>query len=414
MRNLEGRDPRPVEDRTYIACLRRANLDAINARAKSTIKSHISFITTTMTNCERINKTPRFEQRGPFAMGDVVGMGEAVDLLTKSIFSKGRVNNYIQYDTMRKGRSTFTKLWESSPQGVVEGSTFSGTTARVRLTSCRTQSAWYLDFSLGAQDRMGYETNNQLAVPIDAVVRQLELIEADIEDASDEKSRHFLVKVGALIAILTAGSLRGHEGFYLDIAATQNHLQKGKEGRIPRNALKRKVFTEAEARTLPEVCICLLGKFKGETGERYHSIILANESTSGLKTRRWIERLMAVCEAEGRTHGSAFNEADGAPPSPTEYNAMVRHYFKALQEEPESLMGDKKEELIRYGISRTYRKTSETRARRAGMVKDDVETVNRWRKVERAKGKMPRFDMAEHYSDASQLGTLTWRYSYVL
>jgi hypothetical protein len=253
---------------------------------------------------------------------------------------------------------------------------------------------------------MGFETNNQLATPIDAVIRQLELIDADIDDAADHKARHFLIKVGALIAILTAASLRGHEGFYLDIAATQKHLPKGKHGRLPRNALKRKVFTEAEAKNLPEVCICLLGKFKGETGERYHSIVLANESSTGLKTRFWIEQLMALCKAEGRSNGSAFNEPDGSLPSPTEYNAMARHYLKVLHDERDSLLGDKKDDMIRYGISRSYWKTSETRARRAGMAKDDVETVNRWRKVERAKGKMPQFDMAEHYSDARQLGTL--------
>jgi hypothetical protein len=81
MRNLEERDPRLVDDRIYLACIRRANLDAINMRAKSTIQNHIGFINATVANCERINKTPRFEQRGPFGLGDVVGMGEAVDLL---------------------------------------------------------------------------------------------------------------------------------------------------------------------------------------------------------------------------------------------------------------------------------------------------------------------------------------------
>jgi hypothetical protein len=261
---------------------------------------------------------------------------------------------------------------------------------------------------------MGYATKNQVAVPIAAVVRQLELIEADLEEAEDDSTRHFLVRLGALIAILTAASLRGHEGFYLDIAGTRKHLERGRSGTIPRQALKRKIFTEAEAANLPQVCICLLGKFKGETGERYHSIILANESVSGLQTRLWVERLMKACESEGKTNGRAFNNADGSPPSPTEYNMAVRHYFQGIMEEPESVMADNDEDILRFGISRTYRKTSETRARRAGIVKDDIETVNRWRKVERAKGKMPQFSMVDHYSDASQLGTLTWRYSYAL
>jgi hypothetical protein len=261
---------------------------------------------------------------------------------------------------------------------------------------------------------MGYATKNQVAVPIAAVVRQLELIEEDIEESSDNETRHFLIRLGALIAILTAGSLRGHEGFYLDIAGTRKHLDRGRTGSIPRQALKRKLFTEAEAANLPQICICLLGKFKGETGERYHSIILANESVSGLQTRVWVERLLEVCNAEGKTNGGAFNNADNSPPSPTEYNMAVRHYFQGIMEEPDSVMPDNDEEILRYGISRTYRKTSETRARRAGILKDDIDTVNRWRKVERAKGKMLQFSMADHYSDASQLGTLTWRYSYAL
>jgi hypothetical protein len=53
-------------------------------------------------------------------------------------------------------------------------------------------------------------------------------------------------------------------------------------------------------------------------------------------------------------------------------------------------------------------------ARSAGLPKDQVETMNIWRKIERSKGKMPEFDMADHYADAKQLITLTWRYSYAL
>ena len=108
-----------------------------------------------------------------------------------------------------------------------------------------------------------------------------------------------------------------------------------------------------------------------------------------------------------------FYDQTGAPPSPTEYNALVRHYFQLIQEEDDSCF-ENKYELTRYGISRTFRKSSETRARRAGIPKDQVETVNRWRKVKRARGMRPHFDMADHYSDASQLGTLTWRYSHAL
>jgi hypothetical protein len=55
----------------------------------------------------------------------------------------------------------------------------------------------------------------------------------------------------------------------------------------------------------------LLGKFKGETGERYHSIVVANESMTDLKTRWWVEKLMELCKQEGRSSGYAFKGADG-------------------------------------------------------------------------------------------------------
>jgi hypothetical protein len=81
----------------------------------------------------------------------------------------------------------------------------------VRSTTCPSQSPWFTDFMLGAQDRMGYETKNQKALPILAVVRQLELISTDIESEDDVSARNFFIRLGALIAVLTAASLRGHE-----------------------------------------------------------------------------------------------------------------------------------------------------------------------------------------------------------
>lgn len=226
---------------------------------------------------------------------------------------------------------------------------------------------------------MGYDTKNQKAVPISVIIRQLEMIEADIDNAESQEQAHFLVKIAMLVTIFTSASLRGHEGFYLDIAATRKHLPTGKDGIIPGKALTTKLMTEKEARNLPQVCIFTLGKFEGVTGERYHSIIVANESTSGLRLRFWLEKSMEVCHNKGRTSGYAFNNSDGSRPSPTEYNAIVWQYFQAIQEEEDNLV-DPNIDVIRFGISRTYRKSSESMARAAGIPKDQVETMNREQK----------------------------------
>jgi hypothetical protein len=190
-------------------------------------------------------------------------------------------------------------------------------------------------------------------------------------------------------------------------------LDKGRSGEIPKGVLKRALLTEAECAVLPEVCLCLVGKFKGENGERHHSLVLANESMSGLKTRWWIEKLIEVCAQEGRHRGFAFCHTDGTPPSGADYNIVMRQYLRVIQDTNPKLFSPD-EDLMRYGISRTYQKSAENRARRAGMKEEDVIVMNRWRINEQAQGRHPRYAMIDHYSDARALVSIMWRYSYSL
>ena len=414
MRNLEGRDPNLslATDLKYVKCIRRAALDAMAGKAKSTVQAHVDRIRENIRVCKMINRTPRLPHRGPMPMEDIVGMGWAVDLLMKYLTSTGRVTKHIQFDTMRQLRSTFTKMWSSSPRAIDEGASFSGNAAKVRFTSCPSQSEWFGDFLIGAEDRMGYDTKKQLYLPIAAVIDQLNRVKRDATDATTDRA-NLLYKFGALIAILTAASLRGHEGLYLDLAATRNHLDKGRFGSIPPNVMKKGILTEKECGELPEVCICLIGKFKGETGERYHSIVLANTSQSGLETRWWIEKLMEVCESEGRMTGYAFADQMGQELETAEFNALVRHYLQEMRsDDPDKY--NLNEDMARYGISRTYRKASESRARRAGIKEEEVTIMNRWHTFESAKGRRPRQAMIDHYADAKALSSVTWKYSYAL
>ncbi len=87
-----------------------------------------------------------------------------------------------------------------------------------------------------------------------------------------------LWKGGACICILTAASLRGHEGFFLELAGLRKHLAKGRVGVVPVALNKSTLLTEEGCRNLPHVTLCLLGKFKGETGIDHHLIALANET----------------------------------------------------------------------------------------------------------------------------------------
>jgi hypothetical protein len=48
----------------------------------------------------------------------------AVDMLLRSLVAKGRILDHVQFATLQKMRSTYTKNWESSPAGVKEGAAF--------------------------------------------------------------------------------------------------------------------------------------------------------------------------------------------------------------------------------------------------------------------------------------------------
>ncbi len=68
--------------------------------------------------------------------------------------------------------------------------------------------------------------------------------------------------------------------------------------------------------------LCLLGKFKGETGTDHHMIAVANSTVSGLEPPWWMEKLVVVCESEGRWHGPAFATPDGALALSVDYDSL--------------------------------------------------------------------------------------------
>ena len=97
----------------------------------------------------------------------------------------------------------------------------------------------------------------------------------------------YLTKKGAYFMSYFVQSLSGGEGFMMDEAGLQHHIQKGRKG------------------PLDHLVICLMGMFKGETGRRQHLQAVANESASKLKVRWWLERLNDELNRQGHRNGPA-------------------------------------------------------------------------------------------------------------
>ena len=410
MVNLEGRLPDPKLDEMYLMLIRRANLDAMGGRAVTTTAAHASATKRVIRNCSIFRKTPTIPARGPMPMKDVVGMSTAVDMLFNSITAKPRLKgeHHIQFESMRRVRSTFTKSWESSAQGIQEGSAFASGFGKANLTTCPTQQEWFGQFLRGAEIRMGYATKANRSLTTPTVVRLLEIIRREAEEETPLIAREYY-KVGAAVATAVCASLRGPEVFQLDLAGMISHINMGKGGIMPDRPLK----TGTDLSTAPHVMVVLLGNFKGETGVHYHMVSLASTTMSGIPVRWWLEKLLDVRRDEGCHHGPAFGRADGYVSLLREYDGILHHFLAMIQQDDPELIAASDDVRASYSFFCTFRKTAEERARAANLDSSIQNAMNRWRTIENAKGGHTCFNMVEHYSHARDLMTVTWRYSYV-
>ena len=91
-----------------------------------------------------------------------------------------------------------------------------------------------------------------------------------------------------------------------------------------------------------------------------------------------------------------------------DYNDVLWHFLSLLRDNPNCnliMNGDNIRQ--NYSFFRTFRKTAEGRARAAGLDSDIQNAMNRWKMVERNKGRHPKFSMVDHYSTVRDLMPVT-------
>jgi len=98
---------------------------------------------------------------------------------------------------------------------------------------------------------MGQEVKQNWAIPLPVVHGLLEVLEKDWAVAQTEAEKEVIGLLGAYTVIAFCGSFRGNEVFLVDLHGTRKYLES----------------PEVEKGV---VIIPLLGRFKGETGDRYH------------------------------------------------------------------------------------------------------------------------------------------------
>ena len=393
-RNLKGRDS--VGNNTDILlqiAIRRANLDSMWSLEPTTIANNAREIRRGIKESALVGLDPPYPPLGPWEVKDTVGFGVAVQMLIRSLDNGKRTSN-VQFDTVRKLVSGYSNCFHASATGTPELSSLSKDKKKSYFTKCEVYCPWHEKFRRGCVKRMGQESRQDQALPIGAFVKMFELLEKRLSNATSFADEAFITAVGAFCAIGIGGSFRGHEIPLTDLYGLRKYINEGKTG---------------ETR---HVVIPLLGRFKGETGERYHLTPLASVTDSGLKIRFWVESLVEVREKQGRFHGPAFCKDDtGKPARARDYELYIMDALAEIQSDYPELIGPEIDVYEDVGVSRTLRRTAATRAQEAGVSSPDIDRMNRWRSIENAAGRNANLRMRDHYADIRLLGKGLLRFS---
>jgi hypothetical protein len=303
--------------------------------------------------------------------------------------------DYKQFDTIRKMRTAFSNAWGASAKSMLFNvSSGKEDRKKDRLTQCPTDSEWFGRFNLGCKKRMGQDVRPQLGLSIDVMTEFMNRMEMRWQSTAGTLAQDLVGAVGAYSVLSYVASLRGNEGFLLDLFGLRQHIHKGK-------------YDVDE----PHVVAPLLGRLKGEDGERYHMLLMASETASGLKVRQWLERLVMLRERQGKYHGPAFCDEAGEVARMSDYEEIFYEILRDIQDQRPDLIAPEVEVEQIYGFYRSFRRGSTTRATELGVSETAIDLINRWRKVERAGGMQPSMAVRDHYTEVVQLKTSRLKFS---
>jgi len=171
-------------------------------------------------------------------------------------------------------------------------------------------------------------------------------------------------------------------------------------------------WEETGADSHPDTMITLFGRFKAETGYRWHCLPLCENGRSGIPFRSWIGTLLARRVSQGREKGYLFAKGDGSKSSIKDYDDEFKRLMGRLYEAHPELFS-RGTVLEWYSLRRSLRRGAilETTGRVDQTI---VNLLNRWRTRESARGTEPGLSMQQTYTQMRDLFPQLKEYSLAL
>ena len=373
-------------DDNLLEYIRRANLDGMWSREPSTVRSIRLGISKVVEHCSILGFEPDLPAIGPWPVKDTVGFSVALAQLSYAQGTGRNKSEHLQFDSIRKLRTAASHVHEVSAEANsstthtfrnLQGKAFTN-------SSCPTQSRCFKKIIEGLLHRMGKQTKSNMGLDYRILHLILKNYEKELVEPNTTMDRNrMIVMFGNFFLLGFVLSLRGNEGFMIEAHGLLSHLHHG---------------TETSEET-PFVLIPLLGRFKGEDGERWHLMMSASLTGSGFEVRKWIHRLARLLDAEGHVNGPAFCKSNGESLTPGEVDEEFQRQLEEIQITHPNLIEPSLSIREWFSIFRSLRKGSTARAAELDISDNVTNLHNRWRTTEYLKGSRSTSSMRDYYTD---------------
>lgn len=390
--NLQGRlfDERRPSDHLNMALIRRVNLDMFWSKESSTVQGMYRVFEQNLKAAVHLGLKPSFmRDRKGWPLEDKVGFGEASLILWQSL-QKGR-NSVMgqQFDSIRKLRSLSSGMAAARPSENIDGPGFKDKGRAFSLGKCGVDSALFCKFIKGCEKRMGRIVKQDMGLSVEILLAILQNLEDELDEEAEvtDKRKREIVMLGACLVVGYCDALRGNEIFLVESSHLCQYYYKGK------------------AHSRPHVIIPLMGRFKGETGERNVLRVLVETTKSGIQIGRWVERLVKILMAEKRNDtgcpGPAFCDEKGMVLTYSRVNGWFHDELVQVQNTHSGLIQPEIDVTETYNIYRSLRRGATSRASELNYTETLINLNNRWRSTQTNKGKGGLQKMSQLYVEIS-------------
>jgi len=386
-RNLKFRSPseNSEADKLLLMYIRRVNLDGMWSREPGTVRSIRLNLVKLIKYCRELNVEPNLPELGPWPIGDKVGFQVALAQLRYSQEKGNNVSSHLQFDTIRKLRTSYSHVHEVSA-AANNSYTHAFRTLVGKLftnSNCPTQTRFFRKYMEGMLERMGKQTKSNMPLDYKILHLIMQQFDSELRNAETSRERARWVKMcGAFFLTGFVLSLRGNEGFMIEAHGLVSHLHYGLE----------------EGDDTPYVVIPFLGRFKNEEGERWHLMISVGTTGSGFEVRKWIEQVAEILVQEGHNSGPVFCHSNGKSMKAFELDEELHAQLEKIQETHPHLIEQKIDVTEWFSIFRSLRRGSTARAGELDISENVTNLHNRWRSTEYLKGSRTTSNMRQYYT----------------